>query len=67
MIEPGQYKHYKGHIYEVLGLAKHSETLADLVIYKNIETGEMWARPVEMWDEMVEWEGREVKRFTKID
>lgn len=50
----GVWRHYKGHVYEVLGVSKHSETLEETVIYRNIETGEIWNRPVAMWTETVE-------------
>ena len=42
----GIYKHFKGHTYKVLTLAKNSETLEDEVVYQNIETGEVWVRPL---------------------
>jgi hypothetical protein len=45
----GKYKHFKGHIIEVIGIAKHSETLENLVIYTHLGTGDMWARPETMF------------------
>ena len=49
-VEVGKkYRHFKGHEIEVLGIAKHSETLENLVIYTHLGTGEMWARPEEMF------------------
>ena len=64
------YKHFKGKfICEVVGIAKHSETLEPLVIYKHVnnnEKTELWARPVSMWMEQVEYEGKIVPRFEKI-
>ena len=62
MIKPGKYEHFKGGQYEVLGVAKHSETLDDLVIYKNSE-GNLWARPLKMFSEEVEFKGKKVPRF----
>jgi hypothetical protein len=68
-IKSGEYKHYKGKLYEVLGVAKQSETLEDLVIYKakyeSEEFGKdaLWARPVSMFVETVNLDGREVARF----
>jgi len=68
MIKPGKYRHYKGKEYEVIGLAKHSETLEDLVVYKALyDDGQMWARPVEMFEARVMVEGAEVPRFEFIE
>lgn len=63
----GKYRHYKGNEYEVIGFAKHSETLEELVIYKALygERG-TWARPLAMWENLIEVEGKTVKRFTFI-
>ena len=44
-----KYRHFKGHEVEVLGIAKHSETLENLVIYTHLGTGDMWARPESMF------------------
>ena len=44
-----KYMHFKGHLVEVLGVAKHSETLENMVIYKHLGTNELWARPEEMF------------------
>ncbi|MBU1126197.1 DUF1653 domain-containing protein, partial [Patescibacteria group bacterium] len=57
-------KHFKGQTYEVIDTAKHSETLEELVIYRNVENGEMWARPVAMFEETVEANGQEFLRFS---
>ena len=67
MIKLGKYKHYKGHEYEVIGLAKHSETLEDLVVYKALygEQG-LWVRPLKMFTETVVIEGKDVSRFEYI-
>lgn len=64
-IKKGKWRHYKGGEYEVLGMAVHSETLKEMVIYKNKE-GVIWVRPAKMWNEIVEWEGKKVKRFILI-
>ncbi len=67
MIQPGKYRHYKGKEYEVIGLAKHSETLEDLVVYKALYgEGQMWVRPVKMFEEKVIVDGVEVPRFEFI-
>ena len=67
MIKLGKYRHFKGNEYEALYVAKHSETLEEMVVYRALygEFG-IWVRPLSMWDETVIHEGREVKRFTYI-
>jgi hypothetical protein len=53
--------------YEVLGVAKHSETLEELVIYRALYgEGGIWVRPVSMWNEEIERDGKKMKRFTYI-
>ena len=61
---PGIYRHYKGQRYEVLGIARHSETLEELVVYRALygEHG-LWVRPAAMFAETVEHEGRVQPRF----
>ena len=64
MIKKGIYKHYKGHMYEVLDVATHSETLEKMVVYKALYgDGGVWVRPISMWDELVEKDGVTVRRF----
>lgn len=66
----GLYKHYKGNIYEVIGVAKHSETLEELVVYKATyqKDGEnLWVRPKTMFEETIVVDGAEVKRFEKVN
>ncbi len=71
-IKLGKYRHFKGGEYEVIGIAKHSETLEDLVIYKNLHAskdfpiGTMWVRPLKMFAEKVEKDGRVMDRFSHI-
>ena len=64
-ITPGKYRHYKGNEYEVLFIAKHSETLDPMVVYRALygENG-IWVRPACMWNEKV-LDGTK-KRFEKI-
>ena len=64
----GRYRHYKGKEYTVLFVAKHSETLEEMVVYKALYgEGGVWVRPLKMWDEEVMYEGKKVKRFTLIE
>lgn len=66
-IKPGIYLHFKGGEYEVINFATHSETGEKLVIYRNLHnTSEVWARPVEMFAEKVDVNGRKKGRFTFI-
>lgn len=66
-IKPGRYRHFKGREYEVLGIARHSETEEDLVVYRALygDFG-LWVRPVSMWNETVERDGKTSRRFTYI-
>lgn len=69
-IELGTYQHYKGKKYTVLGVAKHSETLEDLVVYVTLYENylsALWVRPLKMFLETVVIDGQEVPRFKKID
>ena len=67
-MKSGIYRHYKGKEYEVIGVSKHSETLEEMVVYKALYgDGQLWVRPFSMWDEAVEYNGMQVKRFTHID
>ena len=67
-IEPGIYRHYKGNIYKLLFIAKHTETMEDMCIYVDTkDEKKIWARPASMWNEEVTVGGKTVKRFTKID
>ncbi|MEJ2231196.1 MAG: DUF1653 domain-containing protein, partial [Nitrospirales bacterium] len=54
MIKPGRYRHYKGKDYQVIGVAKHSETEEDLVVYRALYgAGGLWVRPLEMFGEKI--------------
>ena len=64
-IKLGKYQHFKGEVYEVIGLAKHSETLEEMVVYKN-EEGDIWVRPKNMFFENVSVDGKEISRFKYI-
>ena len=64
----GKYRHFKGREYEALGLATHSETGETLVIYRALYgEGDVWARPLSMWEEQVEKDGITYQRFTYIE
>lgn len=66
-VSPGRYRHYKGNEYTVLGVARHSETLEELVVYRQ-EYGDhgLWVRPARMFLESVERDGRRVPRFERL-
>ena len=66
-IKLGRYRHFKGNEYEVVGLAKHSATLEDMVVYRALygEFG-LWVRPAAMWNEIVERDGKTYRRFTYL-
>jgi len=63
-IRPGHYRHFKGNEYLVLAMAKHSETLEDMVVYQALygEKG-IWVRPAAMWREKVKQNGKWQERF----
>ncbi|HNP61367.1 MAG TPA: DUF1653 domain-containing protein [Nitrospirales bacterium] len=67
-IQPGRYRHYKGKEYQVIGVAKHSETEEELVVYRALygDCG-LWVRPAKMFCEKIEMEGKLVCRFERID
>lgn len=66
-IQLGKYEHYKGKQYEVIGFAKHSETLEELVVYRALYgENELWVRPLKMFLETVEIEGKRIPRFKAI-
>lgn len=66
-IKIGRYRHFKGNEYEVLCIAKHSETQEVMVVYRALygERG-VWVRPASMWNETVERDGKTYKRFTYL-
>lgn len=67
-ITPGRYRHFKGNEYEVLYVAKHSETLEDMVVYRALYgEGGVWVRPASMWNETIERDGHVYKRFEKVE
>ncbi len=72
-IKLGKYRHYKGKEYEVIGVAKHSESLEDLVVYKALYQSEefgdhaLWVRPITMFLEKIIIDRKEVSRFEYIE
>ena len=67
MIKLGRYRHFKGNEYLVIGVAKHSETLEEMVVYRALYgDGGLWVRPSSMWDETIERDGKRFKRFEYI-
>jgi hypothetical protein len=66
-MELGVYRHYKGKDYEVIGVAKHSEDESELVVYRTLYGDfSLWVRPLEMFNEIIEIDGQQVKRFQRL-
>lgn len=67
-IKPGRYRHFKGNEYEVIGTARHSETLEELVVYRALyDNGGLWVRPAAMWSEIVDRDSYRGPRFISED
>ena len=67
-IQPGRYRHFKGKEYQVIGTARHSETLEEMVVYRALYgDGGLWARPAAMWTEPVERDGYRGPRFVPVE
>lgn len=66
-IQPGKYRHFKGNLYEVIGVARHSETREEVVVYRALygQYG-LWVRPAAMWTETVDRDGYHGPRFQYI-
>lgn len=68
MIKLGFYEHFKGKRYEVIGIAKHSETLEEMVVYRQCYgEHEIWVRPLAMWNEMIDRDDYHGPRFKFIE
>lgn len=68
-VKPGIYRHYKGQYYQVLDVARHSETLEEMVVYRALyenKLSALWVRPKEMFAGSVKVGGQEVSRFAYI-
>ena len=67
-IKLGKYRHFKGNEYMVLGIANHSETMEQMVVYQALYgKKELWVRPISMWNEVVEKDGYRGSRFTFVE
>ncbi len=67
-IKPGRYRHFKGNEYEVIGLARHSETSEPMVVYRALYgDGGLWVRPAAMWSAWVERDGYRGPRFVPVE
>ena len=67
-IKPGIYRHFKGNLYELIGVAKHSETLEPMVVYKALYgDGGLWVRPAAMWNELVDRPDYQGPRFVLVE
>ena len=67
-IKPGKYRHFKGNLYEVIGIANHSETMEPMVVYRALygEQG-LWVRPAAMWSEIVDKPDYHGPRFVSVE
>lgn len=66
-IKKGIYRHFKGKLYNVLEVAKHSETMEEYVVYKALYGEEgIWVRPLDMFTETIVRDGQEIKRFELV-
>ena len=71
-IKPGKYQHYKGNYYRVLGVARHSDTLKEYVVYqamydsKKVGKKALWVKPTHLFLKKMNYRGKEVPRFKYI-
>ena len=66
-LKPGRYRHFKGNEYELLGIARHSETMEEMVVYRALYGAQgLWVRPAAMWTEQVDRDGYHGPRFIYI-
>ena len=67
-LKPGRYRHFKGKEYELIGIARHSETMEELVVYRALYgDGGLWVRPANMWTEEVCRKDYRGPRFSPLD
>ena len=63
-VKPGRYRHFKGAEYQVIDVARHSETAEELVVYRPLYgDGRLWVRPLQLFVETVQLDGRQIPRF----
>ena len=67
-IKPGKYRQFKGNFYEMIGVARHSETMEEMVVYRALygEHG-LWVRPAAMWTENIDRDGYRGPRFQYVE
>ncbi len=63
----GKYRHYKGGLYEVIGLATESDTAEDMVVYKSVETGRLFVRRKDVFLSKADRDGQECSRFDLVE
>jgi hypothetical protein len=63
---PRRYRHYKGGVYEIVTEARLEATEELVFVYRNVETGDVWVRPRADFDDMVNWQGQQVPRFSEV-
>ena len=68
MVHSGErYRHFKGNTYEIVTVGRHSETLEEMVVYRALYgAGDIWVRPLSMFTDLVEKDGKTMPRFEKI-
>lgn len=66
-LQTGIYQHYKGGKYELLFIAKQTETKEAMVIYRSLKDQKVWSRPLSNWQEKIEKDGKEIDRFIRIE
>ena len=67
-LKPGKYRHFKGNLYDLVGIVHHSETMEEMVVYRALYgEGGLWVRPASMWLEQVDREDYHGPRFTFLE
>jgi len=64
----GIYRHFKGNLYELIDIAKHSETLEPMIVYRALYgDNDLWVRPLSMWNEIITHNGEKTRRFELVE